>query len=99
MAKIAVPISKIATIGGLEKHSWQCAKLFAGRGHDVTVLTMGQYLRPSEKHLPVVEYILPEAFDRLREIALEKGFRHVASGPLVRSSYHAADFRPEVDEN
>lgn len=67
--------------------------------HDVTVLTMGQYLRPSEKHLPVVEYIEPEQFDRLREIALEKGFRHVASGPLVRSSYHAADFKPELDED
>ena len=67
------------------------------RAHDVTVLTMGQYLRPSIKHLPVVEYVLPETFDRLKEIGLEKGFRHVASGPLVRSSYHAADFKPELD--
>ncbi|NNE90034.1 MAG: lipoyl synthase [Verrucomicrobiales bacterium] len=67
------------------------------RAHDVTVLTLGQYLRPTPKHLPVVEYILPETFDRLREIALEKGFRHIASGPLVRSSYHAADFKPELD--
>ena len=67
------------------------------RAHDVTVLTLGQYLRPSEKHLPVVEYVLPETFDRLKEIAFEKGFRHVASGPLVRSSYHAADFKPELD--
>ncbi|MCB1230462.1 MAG: lipoyl synthase [Verrucomicrobiae bacterium] len=67
------------------------------RDHDVTVLTLGQYLRPSPKHLPVVEYVLPETFDRLKEIALEKGFRHVASGPLVRSSYHAADFKPELD--
>jgi len=67
------------------------------REHRVTVLTMGQYLRPSPKHLPVVEYIEPAVFDRLREIALEKGFRHVASGPLVRSSYHAADFKPELD--
>ena len=65
--------------------------------HEVTVLTMGQYLRPSARHLPVVEYITPERFDDLREIALEKGFRHVASGPLVRSSYHAGDFRPEGD--
>ena len=65
--------------------------------HEVTVLTMGQYLRPSARHLPVVEYITPERFDDLREIALEKGFRHVASGPLVRSSYHAGDFRPEED--
>ncbi len=67
------------------------------RDHKVAVLTMGQYLRPSVKHLPVVEYVLPETFDRLRDIALEKGFRHVASGPLVRSSYHAADFKPELD--
>lgn len=67
------------------------------REHRVTVLTLGQYLRPSPKHLPVVEYIEPAAFDRLKEIALEKGFRHVASGPLVRSSYHAADFKPELD--
>jgi len=66
-------------------------------GHGVTVLTMGQYLRPSPKHLPVVEYIRPEVFDELKVIAEEKGFRHVASGPLVRSSYHAADFRPELD--
>ncbi|MEC5127872.1 lipoyl synthase [Verrucomicrobiales bacterium BCK34] len=67
------------------------------RAHDVGVLTMGQYLRPSPKHLPVVEYIEPETFDRYREVALEKGFRHVASGPLVRSSYHASDFKPELD--
>jgi lipoic acid synthetase len=67
------------------------------RAHNVTVLTLGQYLRPSEKHLPVVEYIRPEEFDRYKEVALEKGFRHVASGPLVRSSYHAADFKPELD--
>ena len=65
--------------------------------HGVTVLTMGQYLRPSPKHLPVVEYIRPEVFEELKVIAEEKGFRHVASGPLVRSSYHAADFKPELD--
>lgn len=67
------------------------------RAHDVTVLTLGQYLRPTPKHLPVIEYITPEAFDEYKKIALEKGFRHVASGPLVRSSYHAAEFRPELD--
>jgi lipoic acid synthetase len=65
--------------------------------HDVTVLTMGQYLRPTPKHLPVVEYVHPETFAQLRETALAKGFKHVASGPLVRSSYHAADFQPEMD--
>jgi len=67
------------------------------RKHEVTVLTMGQYLRPSPKHLPVVRYLHPSEFDELKEIAEAKGFRHVASGPLVRSSYHAADFRPELD--
>jgi len=67
------------------------------RAHDVTVLTLGQYLRPTPKHLPVIEYITPEAFDEYKKIALEKGFRHVASGPLVRSSYYAANFRPELD--
>ena len=67
------------------------------REHGVTVLTMGQYLRPTAMHLPVVEYITPERFEELRQIALTKGFRHVASGPLVRSSYHAADFHPEED--
>ena len=67
------------------------------RDHNVTVLTLGQYLRPSPKHLPVVEYIEPATFERYKEIALGKGFRHVASGPLVRSSYHAADFKPELD--
>jgi lipoic acid synthetase len=67
------------------------------RAHGVTVLTLGQYLRPTPRHLPVVEFIHPDAFAEYRSIALEKGFRHVASGPLVRSSYHAAEFRPELD--
>jgi lipoyl synthase len=60
------------------------------------VLTMGQYLRPTPNHLPVVEYITPEQFQLYGEIARNKGFEHVASGPLVRSSYHAADFHPVV---
>ncbi|MCX8238214.1 MAG: lipoyl synthase [Akkermansiaceae bacterium] len=67
------------------------------RAADVTVLTLGQYLRPTQMHLPVVEYVTPEKFDEWKGIALAKGFRHVASGPLVRSSYHAADFKPEED--
>ena len=53
------------------------------------VMTIGQYLQPSEKNLPVKEYVTPETFDEYRRIGLEKGFRHVESGPLVRSSYHA----------
>ena len=64
------------------------------REHGVEVLTMGQYLRPTPQHLPVVEYIRPEVFNLYGDIARNKGFTHVASGPLVRGSYHAADFNP-----
>ena len=60
------------------------------------VLTLGQYLRPSAQHLPVVEFVSPERFEAYGKIARAKGFDHVASGPLVRSSYHAADFHPVV---
>ncbi len=60
------------------------------------VLTMGQYLRPTPNHLPVVEFVTPQQFELYGEIARKKGFDHVASGPLVRSSYHAADFHPVV---
>lgn len=67
------------------------------RENGVSVLTLGQYLRPSPSHLPVVEYIQPAQFERLREAALERGFTHVASAPLVRSSYHAADFNPRKE--
>jgi lipoic acid synthetase len=64
------------------------------REAEVQVLTLGQYLRPTPKHLPVVEYITPQTFELYREIAMKKGFDYVASGPLVRSSYHAADYHP-----
>jgi len=59
------------------------------RAHHVDVLTLGQYLRPSPKHLPIVRYVTPEEFAGLRRAGQEMGFRHVESGPLVRSSYHA----------
>jgi lipoic acid synthetase len=55
----------------------------------VDVLTLGQYLQPTPKHLPVKDFITPEKFEEYRQIALSKGFRYVESGPLVRSSYHA----------
>ena len=54
-------------------------------------LTLGQYLQPTSEHLPVKAYITPEKFAEYKRIALEKGFKHVVSGPLVRSSYHAAE--------
>ena len=53
------------------------------------ILTLGQYLQPTLRHLPVAEFITPEQFDKYRKIGLEMGFRYVESGPLVRSSYHA----------
>lgn len=61
----------------------------------VTMLTMGQYLRPTPRHLPVIRYLRPAEFEELREIARARGFRHVASGPLIRSSHHEANFRPD----
>ena len=64
------------------------------RASGVQVLTLGQYLRPTPDHLPVIEYIRPETFDSYKEVAEGKGFEYVASGPLVRSSYHAADYHP-----
>jgi len=57
--------------------------------HDVDIMTIGQYLQPTTKHLFVERYYHPDEFAELKEIALEKGFRHCESGPLVRSSYHA----------
>src|SRR4029079_2358185 len=57
----------------------------------VDILTLGQYLRPSAKHLPIIRYVPVEEFDELKRLGYEMGFRHVESGPLVRSSYHAAD--------
>ncbi|MGO1652213.1 lipoyl synthase [Senegalia sp. (in: firmicutes)] len=59
---------------------------------DCDMLTLGQYLQPSTSHIPVVEYIRPEKFEEYEEIAKKMGFKRVASGPLVRSSYYAEDF-------
>jgi lipoyl synthase len=61
------------------------------RAHGVDILTLGQYLRPSPKHLPIVRYVPPEEFDELGQAGREMGFAHVEAGPLVRSSYHAAE--------
>jgi lipoic acid synthetase len=61
------------------------------RAHRVDILTLGQYLRPSPKHLPIVRYVPPEEFAGLRDAGRDMGFAHVEAGPLVRSSYHAAD--------
>ena len=59
------------------------------RSHGVDMLTLGQYLQPSKHHLPVARYVHPDEFERLRVVGEAMGFSHVASGPMVRSSYHA----------
>jgi lipoic acid synthetase len=59
------------------------------RAHDCDMLTLGQYLQPSVHHLPVERFVHPDEFERLGELGRALGFTHVASGPMVRSSYHA----------
>jgi lipoyl synthase len=62
------------------------------RAIDVDVVTFGQYLRPTERHLSVVEYVTPDRFDYFRKVGEDMGFKYVASGPMVRSSYKAGEF-------
>ena len=70
------------------------------RTHGVDILTLGQYLRPSPRHLPIVRYVPPAEFDELRRAGEAMGFAHVEAGPLVRSSYHAAAAaRPQAPAN
>ncbi|MCG3084761.1 lipoyl synthase, partial [Anoxybacillus sp. LAT27] len=59
------------------------------RAVDVNIMTIGQYLQPTKKHLPVEKYYHPDEFARLKEEGMKRGFSHVEAGPLVRSSYHA----------
>jgi lipoic acid synthetase len=63
------------------------------RAHHVEILTLGQYLRPSPRHLPIVRYVTPEEFANLGRAGREMGFGHVESGPLVRSSYHSSWYK------
>lgn len=71
--------------------------MYALIGVGCDMLTIGQYLQPSREHLPVSAFITPAQFEEYRQIALEKGFRFVASGPLVRSSYHAAEGMAQME--
>jgi len=68
------------------------------RNAECDMLTLGQYLQPTRHHLPVVRYVEPDEFSQLREAGLKAGFKHVEAGPLVRSSYHAAE-QFEGDQN
>ena len=69
------------------------------RAHGCRLLTLGQYLQPSQAHLPVAAYVPPEEFERWRTVALELGFTHVASAPFVRSSYHAGESFEEAKKD
>ena len=77
-------------LGETEKEVLQTMKDL--RAIDVDVVTFGQYLRPTEHHLSVVEYVKPEMFDYYRKVGEDMGFKYVASGPMVRSSYKAGEF-------
>jgi lipoic acid synthetase len=76
-------------VGLGETHDEMVQTLEALRDNDVQVITIGQYLRPTEQHLPIVRYWHPDEFKELERAAYALGFDHVAAGPLVRSSYHA----------
>jgi lipoyl synthase len=88
-------VTKSGLMVGLGETFQEVLNTFARlREHSVQVLTVGQYLRPSARHLPVVRYWHPDEFAELQSAAYELGFAHVAAGPLVRSSYHAEQHLP-----
>src|SRR4029077_5407148 len=74
-------------LGEAREEVLQAMSDLAAQGTDI--LTLGQYLQPTREHLPVVRFVPPEEFAEYKELGQEMGFRHVESGPLVRSSYHA----------
>ena len=83
-------ITKSGLMAGLGESSEELIEVFRDLGtRGVDILTVGQYLRPSKDHLPIARFYTPEEFVYLRNEALRFGFRHVESGPMVRSSYHA----------
>ena len=84
-----IPTKSGIMLGLGETEAQVLATLRDLRAHDVDMITIGQYLQPSPHHHPVVRYWTPDEFEHLREAGMAMGFTHVASGPLVRSSYHA----------
>jgi lipoic acid synthetase len=88
-------VTKSGLMVGLGETEDELLEVFRNmREHNIDVLTVGQYLRPTKSHAEVVRYYRPEEFVRLKELALEMGFGHVEAGPLVRSSYHADEQVP-----
>src|SRR5580704_1815255 len=83
-------VTKSGVMVGLGESSAELVEVFRDLGNrGVDILTVGQYLRPSKDHLPIARFYAPEEFQSLKDQALRFGFRHVESGPMVRSSYHA----------
>jgi lipoic acid synthetase len=97
--EIGYPVhTKSSIMVGLgEERDELTATFRALREVDCDILTIGQYLRPSVEHLPLVRYYLPSEFADMKAEALAMGFKHVESGPLVRSSYHARDQVPGAE--
>ena len=88
-------VTKSGLMVGLGETEEELLDVFRNmRAHDIDVLTVGQYLRPSKKHADVARYYRPEEFVQLKQQAMELGFAHVEAGPMVRSSYHADEQVP-----
>lgn len=88
-------LTKSGMMLGVGEEDTEIAQSMADlRAVDCDILTLGQYLRPSPQHIPVRRYVPPETFAAFKRLGLEMGFRHVESGPLVRSSYHADEQVP-----
>ncbi|HEY1420942.1 MAG TPA: lipoyl synthase [Candidatus Dormibacteraeota bacterium] len=93
-------VTKSGLMVGLGETEDELIEVFRNmRAHNIDVLTVGQYLRPSKKHAEVVRYYRPEEFVRIKDLALAMGFGHVESGAMVRSSYHADEQVSAVRKN
>ncbi len=97
--EIGYPVhTKSSVMVGLGETREELRRTWADlRTVDCDILTIGQYLRPSEQHLPLIRYYHPDEFAEMKAEALALGFKHVESGPLVRSSYHARDQVPDAE--
>jgi lipoic acid synthetase len=97
--EIGYPVhTKSSLMVGLGETRDELTEAFVAlRDHDVDILTIGQYLRPSLQHLPLERYYHPDEFAEMKVEALGLGFKHVESAPLVRSSYHARDQVPGAE--
>ena len=92
-------VTKSGIVVGFGEEREELLKTMADlREVDCDILTLGQYLRPSQQHLPIIRYYAPEEFRELKAIGEGMGFKYVEAGPLVRSSYHARGQIEEVNQ-